>query len=571
MFAFGFVKIFCKGTIFFCEKNCTFAKNKSMNRIKHFFLNNYWFVIGISLSLVLILLWFASQGEYYFSAMFASDALYLPSVYKDIVIDGNSVQGWTFNPAPNFFPDMLFFFILMGLTSNFVTAAVLFSTIQYFVIIALFYIIFRKISDISSHLFSVSMYLFAFILLYFLVDNDFFNSFMLMTNAYHNGMFVVSLVCVILSINFFKKESWAALIGIFILSAIMLPNDRLFFFGYICPMIFTLFVLLIAKYDKRKILKLTLVCVLSFLLGMVILDKFKHNPIFTLTSPHQNLTLEGIASSWNVFFSQMKIYLFEFSFKTLTLILSIISYILTIYYCITEFITIKQKKREISLFFIFQLFVLFFILLVLFAPIVNGNYLGFDVIRYNYYVFIVLPFNLILLANHYVKKQKYWVIGLNSFFAISFSVYLFWSILNMNFIQQLKDYSSIYPQKAQNLDKLFPQKNGVFYGFTHDYWFAKHATMFSRKNIRVYPGGESAMPYLHVTNENWFFGGGKGKYSNPQFTFLVWDKDTKLPDFFLEHNPPYKSYPIDEDKILYFVRPFIFDKSTMQPKLILNF
>jgi hypothetical protein len=216
-----------------------------MNKIKYFLKNNYWFIIGISLSLILILVWYASLGEGYFSGMFGSDALYLPSIYEDIFVDGNSLQGWTFNPAPNFLPDMLLFFILNGITSDFIMATFLFSIIQYFAIIALFYAIFRKISTISSHFFSLSIYLFSFFLLYFLVDNDFYYSVLILYNSYHNGMFVMALISIFLTIYFFKKESWTTLSFIFILSAISLPNDRLFIFAYIFPMIFSLIALLI--------------------------------------------------------------------------------------------------------------------------------------------------------------------------------------------------------------------------------------------------------------------------------------------------------------------------------------
>jgi len=81
-----------------------------MKKVRHFFINNYWFITGILLSVVLILLWFSSLGENQFLILFSSDALYLPSIYKDIFVDGNSMQGWTFNPAPNSVPDMLLFF-----------------------------------------------------------------------------------------------------------------------------------------------------------------------------------------------------------------------------------------------------------------------------------------------------------------------------------------------------------------------------------------------------------------------------------------------------------------------------
>ena len=35
-----------------------------------------------------------------------SDTMYLPSIYYDIFKDGNSINTFHLNPAPNFFPDM---------------------------------------------------------------------------------------------------------------------------------------------------------------------------------------------------------------------------------------------------------------------------------------------------------------------------------------------------------------------------------------------------------------------------------------------------------------------------------
>jgi len=115
-----------------------------MKALKHFFIHNYWLIIGIFISLILVLVWFSSLDENQFLVMFSSDALYLPLIYQDIFENGNSIQGWTFNGAPNFVPDMLVFFILMKITSNFLTATFLFSIIQYFSIITLFYFIYNK-------------------------------------------------------------------------------------------------------------------------------------------------------------------------------------------------------------------------------------------------------------------------------------------------------------------------------------------------------------------------------------------------------------------------------------------
>ena len=538
-------------------------------KIHYFVKNNYWLIIAVLLSFLLIVLWFASLSEIELQTFFSSDALYLPSIYQDIFVDGNSFEGWTLNPAPNFFPDMLFFFILMGITCNFVISAFLFSIIQYFVIIFLFYAIFRKISSISPSVFALTLYLFSFFLFIFLTNNDdFYYSFLILSNSYHNGMFVMSLTCLLLTLVFLKKESWTALIAIFLLSAISYPSDKLFLIVYTCPILFTCIVLLIGKYNKKKTIKLIITCISGILLGMVISNQFAHNPVFNINQHHHNFDIDSIITSWTVFFDQMKSFLLGFSFKSLIIIFSMISYIWTIYYCTSQFVKIKQGKNAISLLFIFEVFVLFFVPIVLLTPILDGNYFNGGVIRYNYFVFIVLLFNFVLQTIHFFEEKRYILIGVNCFCSIAISMYLIWSIHTKDFISGLQNYFTFYSEYARNLDAQFQDNSTPVYGITNDYWYGKHATMFSKNEVRLYTISSNATPPFYVNNQNWFYGSNNSKYGNPEFTFLLWHKNESLPVFFTEQNPPYESRMIDKYRILYFVQPFRFDKETKQPKLL---
>ena len=536
-----------------------------MSRLKQFFKNHYWLMIAVVASLLLIILWFASLTENELLILFSSDALYLPSVYHDIFVNGNTVQGWTFNPAPNFLPDMLIFFLLMGITSNFITATFLFSVIQYFAIIFMFFAIFKQITSIKSSVFSLSLYLFSFFLLYFLVDNCFYYSFLIASNSYHNGVFFMTLLCIFLSLKFLKKESWTTLVFIFLITAIIYPCDRLFLVMYSAPVLFVSVILLITRENKKKILKFGLACILGLLVGMVIFDKFMYNSTFQLTKMYQFMNWEGIVNSWNIFASQMKDCLSRVSFVSSTIILSIISYIWTCYYCISQFVTIMRKKQTISPFFILEVFILAFVPMVALAPILNGTYLGYDVIRYNYFIFIVLLFNLILLSNCFLEKYQYITKGLNGVFASILLVYLGWNIATKDFISGFKSYFSTYTERTHNVDIQFPQSETAVYGITDNYWSGKHITMFSKKNIRLYVTFEDAVPYLHVVNRKWFTGDGNWKYANPQFTFLLWSTNLPLPDYFITQNPPYKSHDMGNGQMLHFVKPFVYDESLIFP------
>src|SRR5688500_14544520 len=79
-----------------------------------------------------------------------SDTLYLPSIYKDLFIDKNDFAGWHLNPAPNFFPDMVFYFLLMFISGDFIVSSFIFSIVQYLVIALLFIKIFRTIFPAAS-------------------------------------------------------------------------------------------------------------------------------------------------------------------------------------------------------------------------------------------------------------------------------------------------------------------------------------------------------------------------------------------------------------------------------------
>ena len=62
--------------------------------------------------MLLLLVVFSSFNDSAYNFFFNSDTLYLPSVYKDLFIDGYGIKGWELNPSPNFFPDMSVYFLL---------------------------------------------------------------------------------------------------------------------------------------------------------------------------------------------------------------------------------------------------------------------------------------------------------------------------------------------------------------------------------------------------------------------------------------------------------------------------
>ena len=70
---------------------------------------------------------------------FNADALYLPSLYKDLMVNSGSYENWHLTPAPYFFPDMILYFLANFLTSDYYYAIPMFFTFQAIVLVVAIY------------------------------------------------------------------------------------------------------------------------------------------------------------------------------------------------------------------------------------------------------------------------------------------------------------------------------------------------------------------------------------------------------------------------------------------------
>ena len=122
-------------------------------------------IIGFSGSLLLVLAVFSNFNQFAFDVFFNSDTLYLPSIYKDIFQEHNLLKDWQLNPSPNFFPDMLLYFIFMFFTNNFIISSFIFAIIQYAIILYILTKIFKEILPNQSKNWHSLIYLFMSIFL----------------------------------------------------------------------------------------------------------------------------------------------------------------------------------------------------------------------------------------------------------------------------------------------------------------------------------------------------------------------------------------------------------------------
>jgi len=533
------------------------------------FFNRYGTLIwALIVALFALLCWFAFRTNEELSQFFSSDSLYLQALYRDFFQDGYTfLDGWALNQAANIFPDMLLFFSLNAIFGNFVTATFIYSVVQYFAIIFLMYLIFRQIKP-TLHLstFAPAIYLFAAFLFLFFVDRSWISS-LLMHNAWHNSAYVMTLLCIYLFYRYLKNKSWKILITVIVLSMLSGACDKLFFICFTIPICLVIFVLYFFKEDRKTLTKLLISIAIGAILGVGLWIYFKNNPYFSLTKPYGELTLFHIKDSWATFSKQMHGYLTGFSFLLVLTYFSILSYFAVVFYVFTKAFRLIKEKKSADNMYVFQLFVLFFIPIVLFTPVLTGSYDNAISLRYNYFPYLLLPFNMVVLTSSWLNKNKIIRISLNTAFSLFIAGFLLINYHIKDFGKQFHNFIHFYPERARIVDSCFTNNN-LKYGIADDYWAARQVSMFSKKGLRLYCSWDSGNPWLHVSNKYWFTDNDKGRHAHCEFTFFLWSKHKEVPAFFKDNND---LQPIDlGDWNLYFVAPYRFIQSEyrLDPVLI---
>ena len=127
--------------------------------------------------------------------LFMTDALYLPSVYKDCIVDGNSLGDWYLNQALNSFPDMVLYSALNALVVDFRLASYLYPIVQFVLIGLLLRTILMENKVVGDDKGIAAGFLMMVLPVFSgWWDDDFITTFQLLINAYHMGALVNSFI-----------------------------------------------------------------------------------------------------------------------------------------------------------------------------------------------------------------------------------------------------------------------------------------------------------------------------------------------------------------------------------------
>lgn len=485
-------------------------------------LYKFFFYLTLLLNLVFVLQIFGTLSEKELSVFFNSDALYLPSIYKDLFVDNTGFAGWHLNAAPNFFPEWPVYFLVRFIAGNFKLAGAIYSVVYVLSVnICTALIIKAAFKNINySYLILVNIG-FALFLHQYILLNYFIETAYLFLVGFHGGAYLIALLSLLMLLYYYRngKTKFFILLIIFVILGVL--SDRLFIMYFVVPSLLSMLFVRNNKFRKRIVIS-SIASILSTIAGMVIYNFIKKSGyIFIIGLGYKTFDITKIGSAFN---NYTKVLHGLFEAGSVEFVILAVFFISIIAGFVVSFNAVFGKGKYFKSFTEKVLVVFFtgYILVVTYTPIVHGTFLGHGHLRYNYSSFYVaMSFFFVLLFLLGRKKPAItpfinMLALLLGFSAISSAVR---NETDNNTIAGLKSLSSYYPEDVQRIDELAKQNN-LQYG-VGNYWFAKKTTMFSKEDVRVYTALEDLRAWLHVTNENWYFTDRKGKYGNPRFNFVL--------------------------------------------------
>jgi len=329
-------------------------------------------------------------------------------------------------------------------------------------------------------------------------SHDFIFTFYILSNAFHTGVFTMGLICIILTLKYLKTPSITRLVVLFFICFFSVLSDRLFIVVYSIP-VFTLVFFLIKRQYVREVYRILLVNVIALIAGMAAFRLLDSSRYVFIDQANSFMNFSNIGPSFTLLFRQLAEYLLGINFKSLIILLSIVSFTGTIILFFRK--TGKQAKYLFLRFYC--LFSITYTLVVLFVPVLIGNYTAtipsgtisiFLPVGPNTGIVGAALFNGLLISRS-VRMTVTLIPAIISLVVVCIIVSEFSG-------KGLRQFFNYYPKIVRCVDDA-AQKDKLFYG-VGGYWDAKYITLFSKKGIHIYSVYDDLTPCNHVTNENWY-------------------------------------------------------------------
>jgi hypothetical protein len=527
------------------------------------------FIYSLSIVVYIAYIFYAysSMPPEYLSKIFNSDALYLPVFYQDIFIDKTGFDGIRFNGQPNFFPDMLFYFIIHFFTKDFLISTFLYSILQNLIIIILIYHLTKLIIK-SFNLYYPSFINLLFVMIYcsMIFGNYPDLRFHLICNGYHTSAFILSILGLVLFFYYLKTNKIIYPILISILTILGALNDKIFILTFAIPFFATNFFLIIKNKDKKKNIYLIINVVLSTLIGYLI---YRGIELYTSNSfiPQDfSITSEKIQTSFKFASKFLLNQILDLKYYSIIIIIGYLTFLISLFFFIKNLF--KKTDGNQTEFVIFYEFAIVYFVFVYFTPIITGSFIFVHIFRYIVSVFYLGLIGFVIFLSVFkntitVKIPVYLLL-------ISTIIILLTYSIKGDMIKGLQTNLKFKPEYVKNLEIIAQSNNDLKLGIA-EYWKARQTTMFNNQDLKVYatfyPGLNPELWTSH--NKYWYFQ--KNENSVPRiFNFIVLENDadtTKFSDFFGTENLKF----IKQGNISIIKVPdFIYNKETRKPQILNN-
>ena len=468
---------------------------------------NYLVLLSWLLLLFSMLCMYSTFDENHFELFINSDTVGLPNLYRDIVYDYGDLKYWSWASAPNLFPDaVLFYLTSFFVRENIVTVSYVYALIQLLLMTGMLVFIYKKIVPEKfrkTHwLIPVFFSLYFIEAYYFSHDASF--GFYILTYSYHAGPFIN---CLIALCFYFSALKFAFKLSILTLIVFIGSfSDKLFIVMLIAPLVLTLLVNQVWKW--KAILKTFLLLTgfgIACYLGLYLYEWIGEEKLIVFMAPHKIYNFGEMEPSALLFIEQMTNYILIPGFRSIQIVFTFLSIFAGIYYFF------KYRKSTDNHLAFFGAFYVFFCVGTFLAPIINGNYTGYDTLRYNVYPFYFssLMFAILITAG-LVNKPIKGTIKTISLFAMAV---LFVMVIAKFKGNGLKTYFDYYPETVAEIDSV--AKVHHFTKGLSEYWTAKRTTMLSKEKVKILSVYNDVSMKELGSNISWYYSG--------DFDFVVAD------------------------------------------------
>jgi hypothetical protein len=319
--------------------------------------------------------------------------------------------------------------------------------------------------------------------------------FLFSTYSFHTGTFLNALIALSLfvaNIRLFWKT-----IFLFIISGIAMYSDMMFAVAFIAPLI-AVSVLQPSFFGWKKSLLWLLSVLFGGALGYYLFFYINTSGSLNYASSSRFFNFDNISPSYDVMSNHIKWYLDRSGYMTLIVQFLLISIPLVFLSLVVFY------KRIASNFRYFLIFYFVFITATMSAPVLMGNYMFVDCIRYNSSMYFFSTVGIAVVIALFLSMPKRYPAFQLAFTYIIILMFFLAPVMRFK-PEGFKSYFTYYPPKVRVLDSIC-EKHHLSKGVS-DYWKAKWTCMFSRKGVQLVTVHSSINFYEVGSNINWFYDG----------------------------------------------------------------